>query len=301
MPADYPTINLPVQPTANQLVPSEGPKMLGPVILDWSTTLSYLVDLYVTMSQQKMSIIQTLYIDNSNNANPATVTTGIAGQAITCPAGVQGYFPALVPSQQAKFTIATSGMAGSTTIYFLNMPLPAMIWGNSTGGTQNVSDTILDALVQNGLFNNLPWVQVGGDKFKPTLRSGVALITKANNAPTNGAGGDVTIITGSPEFFIDGYEIYATGIIADATGGLVSVELVDNTTVIAEYPYIVPTSANAALAGLNVPIGRVDGWNYVSPNVASALKLRVQAASTYVLDAGSFYCVARVGLTALLG
>lgn len=69
--------------------------------------------------------IQTVYIDNSGNASPISLTLN-SGQTITCPANSQGYFP-LFSVNPPVIDFASNGGV-NVTVFFGNMPMPVGNW-----------------------------------------------------------------------------------------------------------------------------------------------------------------------------
>jgi hypothetical protein len=121
------------QAVFNALVPREGPKALAVSVPFASGSGPFTADLTLTQSQGYMSVVQGIYIDNSGNTNDVlNITCSGTGQTIAFPAGGQGYIP-LIVAKPSTFTFASEGTANVNAI-FLNVPVPAIIWGATTGG-----------------------------------------------------------------------------------------------------------------------------------------------------------------------
>lgn len=120
-------------PVFNALVPKEGPKALAINAPFTSQNSSFSIDLTLSQTQQYISVVQGLFVDNSLNADIVEISIGgNTGQVIKFPAGGQGYIPILA-SKPTNFVVSTQG-AVNVLFIFLNVPVPAIIWGDSTGG-----------------------------------------------------------------------------------------------------------------------------------------------------------------------
>jgi hypothetical protein len=110
----------------NQL-PEEGAKSI-PLLLDFTNTATWSVDLTNFQQLGYISMIQTVYIDNSSNGNPLSVIVGSnSGQVITAAPNTQGYYPVLCPNP-AQFTISTLQGSGLIPIQLINTPIPGPVW-----------------------------------------------------------------------------------------------------------------------------------------------------------------------------
>lgn len=141
----------------NSRIPPEGPRAVR-IPMDFSTVGAYVVDLTsLTQGQPApaMSYVQTVFIDNSNNANGLKIVTDTLQQPVIIPAQSQAYLPVLQPNNP-KLYVSTNAAADLTvTIYALNFPVSPAVWstvqtgGVVSGGKLQVQDAILDALVGN--------------------------------------------------------------------------------------------------------------------------------------------------------
>jgi hypothetical protein len=121
------TISVGTQQTtvANALVPKEGPKAVS-LQIDLTTQTGVIVDFTLAYMQQKLSAVQSAFVDNSGNQFPVTLTVDNPYQNIVCPALAQGSFP-LVAAIRPKITVASEG-AVVVPVIFLNVPIPAAVW-----------------------------------------------------------------------------------------------------------------------------------------------------------------------------
>jgi hypothetical protein len=140
----YPT------PIDNSKVPKEGPQSVA-INYDFSAGVqSYTTDMQLIKQQGKISMVQSVYIDNASNTQPVVLTVAGIGQQISVPANFQGIFPVLVTGQPV-FNVSSTGN-GKSNIYFCNVQQAAFMWQAiaiplNVGGTLAVSDAILDATV----------------------------------------------------------------------------------------------------------------------------------------------------------
>ncbi len=118
---------------SNVVLPPEGP-VIVPVELDFSADALIDIDGYQIVASGKLSYIQSVYIDNADNANDLTLTAGLTNQRIIAPAGSQGYYPIFlgVPPHCKAETVAVADL--KIKIYFANVPLMAGVWGSDAGG-----------------------------------------------------------------------------------------------------------------------------------------------------------------------
>lgn len=113
--------------TNTQQMPCEGPKGLK-IILDFSgTATNYLVDMLTIQQQNRLSLVQTLYIDLSGASHDLTVVIQGSGQVIVAKAGTQGYYAVLCPNPPVfNFTVGSTG--DIDTVYLLNVPVAGVVW-----------------------------------------------------------------------------------------------------------------------------------------------------------------------------
>lgn len=120
----------------NAQIPVEGPKALN-ALLDFTGGASQaFVDLTNQVQDgpnKQISYVQGLYVDNSLGTVDIICTMGGTQQTLRFPAGTQAYVPVL-----ANFfpTFLFSGKGNASPgiivpVYFLNVPIPAIVWGDS--------------------------------------------------------------------------------------------------------------------------------------------------------------------------
>lgn len=118
----------------------------------------YYVDTTQYTNKMQMKVVQTIFIDNSQNNGYVEVRNPLFNQAFALPAGYQGYFAILSSKiSGGKFYITSTGNQ-KAIISFLNCAMPIAAWAAtvqppSVGLPQAVADAILDATVQNNRQN----------------------------------------------------------------------------------------------------------------------------------------------------
>lgn len=145
-------------PTDNGGKAREGSKTLR-VDYDFSGgTQAYTTDIVQIKQQGKMSLLQSVYIDNVTGSNnqPVVLTVSGTNQSISVPANFQGVFPLFV-TDRAVFGVTSSGN-GKVSIFFQNFEVAPFMWQGiaiplNVGGTLAVADAILDATVSNNRVN----------------------------------------------------------------------------------------------------------------------------------------------------
>jgi hypothetical protein len=143
--------NLAIQPVDTGKTPPRGAKAV-PVNFDFSTGAIFDVDLTQLKNLGQIEIIQSIFIDNSQNNQAITVTVANTTQSIAVGPTSQGVYPILV-TDKAKFTVSSAGN-GKAQIQLINAALPPAQWASSAVqfnpvGTVQVQDAILDATVTN--------------------------------------------------------------------------------------------------------------------------------------------------------
>lgn len=163
--------------------PCEGPKVV-PIGCDFTQASSYLVDLKTLVQQNKISNVQALYVDNSDNAQPTTIIVNVQNQRIIIPAFSQAYLMLL--SNLPQMTISSSGTI-NVPIFALNFPVTNCVWnGASAAPATNVNVNNFPA-TQSVIIS--PTSSYAFDPFPGTAAANLAVTTvsaSAAIAPTAG-------------------------------------------------------------------------------------------------------------------
>lgn len=112
---------------ANVIVPPGGPKCV-PTRCDFSNVASIELDGSQIVQQGKIEYLQGVFIDNSKNLNPLSLTMSTTNQQIICPPKSQGYFSIMVPDPPV-ITAATTQVNGLVIpMFFYNVPIQSAVW-----------------------------------------------------------------------------------------------------------------------------------------------------------------------------
>lgn len=112
-------------PVFNAERPKEGPKAVG-VSCDFSASTTFTANFLLSQAQQQMSMIQSVFVDNSLNAHDVDISVDVINQLLKVPPNSQGYFPLLAP-KNTKLTLSSSGGV-KVDFIFINVPMPAACW-----------------------------------------------------------------------------------------------------------------------------------------------------------------------------
>ena len=123
-------LNLASIPIYDAQIPAEGPKAV-PINLDFTSGTgepSYTLDLNNFQTQGFISMVQTLFIDNSAGTQPIIVTvTAARGQILQAPPGSQGYYPILSPNP-AQLQFACSDTSNKAQVILINVGIAPGVW-----------------------------------------------------------------------------------------------------------------------------------------------------------------------------
>jgi hypothetical protein len=101
-------------------MPAEGPRCI-PLTLDFTLSLAYDLDYSNMQSRNFISMVQTIWVDNSLNAAVLEVTMVGTNQVIKVPAGIQRYYTVLQPNP-IKMSFASTG-AVVCQVILMNFPV----------------------------------------------------------------------------------------------------------------------------------------------------------------------------------
>lgn len=169
------------RPIRSAMTPPEGPKtvpVLIPVASNPSSDNTYVVDFGTFTNLAFISIVQSVFVDNTNGTQALTISAQGTGQTVSFPVGAQGYMPILAP-EKPVFTITAAGSV-DTVVQFINVPVPSGLWSSGssttiTGRMGGISKSIAPAaqpVVQAAAYTtgNLVGAKL---TFSNVVRSGV--------------------------------------------------------------------------------------------------------------------------------
>lgn len=159
----------------NGKAPAEG-RLCIPYTIDFTAQQSATIDLTnIQQMQQRISFVQTVFVDNSLNSQPVTLTMANTNQKLQVPANSQGYLPMALSLQNSIIVQTTGGIV--LPLQLFNFGIAPCVWSalspisGGTGGTLPVSDAILESTVSGGAINT----QVTGN-ISPTGASGTITV-----------------------------------------------------------------------------------------------------------------------------
>ena len=103
-----------------------------------------------------LSIVQTAFIDNSNNGSAITLAVNGSNQKLTCPPYSQGYFPIMLIGPTLSL-IAKSAGGVAVAISFLNVYAELSIWNVTAPGSVTGAVTVNGTVTlqpQGAVFTN---------------------------------------------------------------------------------------------------------------------------------------------------
>lgn len=140
------------------------------VLIDFALGASFQLDLSQVQSQGSIDSVQTLYIDNADNADALQIIFGLTNQRVIWPAGAQGYLPVLQGNPPVMVFSIASGTP-VVKVQCMNFFVPPGIW--YTNGVP-VDDLTLASVITNGAVNvNVaPNTVTGPDDATATITAG---------------------------------------------------------------------------------------------------------------------------------
>lgn len=283
-------------PQKNSLgaAPAEGP-MVVPVFVDFTAVTSYKLDLTYIQQQGRLSMIQTIYVDNSLNAQPITIITDTVNQSVRIPAYCQAYIPLAVTNKMA-ITLNSTG-AVVVPVHVLNVAMNAAVWvaGQnppvvSPTGAITVTDTILESGVVGGYYQAEQFEMASGGVLMPQA-AGTKLITGVLSATTA-----ATLFTGAPGFQLTNLQVFASPDAILGAAAKITVTAAESTVGnIAQGAAFLPTVAPTGLTGA-IPIINI-APKYTSKVTGTNLTLTLSAVPT----GGNVYYNAAYSLLPFIG
>lgn len=165
-------------------------------ILDFALQNPILLNLAFEIQSERIEFVQCLYVDNSSNPAPLTITFGGSGQVVIIPSGAQSYIPVLASMDNMQASVTTvvpnADNAPRVTLFYLNFPLPALVW--ATGANAAAGGTITDysANAPAHLANLIATVPINAGRNHIEVQNQAAVAIQA--VIDDGAGGNEAII-----------------------------------------------------------------------------------------------------------
>lgn len=114
-------------PIRNQQVlqGKKGP-MAARLVLDFSASPHYDLDMQNVQSTNQFDLCQTLWIDNADGGSNVTVTIAGSGQRIVAKAGSQGYYNVMCPN---PIRMGFDGAGGNPVMVdLIDVAIPGAVW-----------------------------------------------------------------------------------------------------------------------------------------------------------------------------
>lgn len=291
----------------NQKLPSSGPKAV-PFNFNFGSQNSYQIDLSLSTARNFVDLIQTVYIDNSGNNAPLYLSVGSPTiQQIIAPPLSQGFYSILLPDPPVMI-VACAGGDTSTSVLFLNVPIPPNVWYPISGtpsydgnGNLKTADQNLATVLVSGYMQSQEFGRGSGDALYPSFVDGTW-----TNASLSGATQTAYNVLGGPavgSFFLKGCDISLSGDAYLAAAGELTLtlyrgpDIADLTTAVAiakktiYLPGAIPASPQPT-----IPLFSFQGAQYHNATSATAfLHMGISAALAGGVLSGNFFG----GLTSL--
>jgi hypothetical protein len=185
----------------NGQVPREGPRAV-PLQLDFTATTTAEVDFTLGSAQSRISGVQAVWIDNTENSDDLVIVAQVTGQRLVIPANSQGSFP-VIGAIPPKFALSTGGGVIIESLW-LNVPIPANEWQASVSAVPSAPTNT--AVATGGtavpVFATMP--VNGGYVTNPYSAAESLFIDPINNADTvaPGAHGTTSELTAGQSYFV---------------------------------------------------------------------------------------------------
>ncbi len=112
---------------SNQSMPPDCQALVITFVADLTILTTFELDLTNQVLQGHVDLLQAVYIDNSANGSPMTITCQGNGYSVTKKAHTQGWHPMLIIPGQEVFEISTTGGV-RIPLQFINVPMPVGSW-----------------------------------------------------------------------------------------------------------------------------------------------------------------------------
>lgn len=174
-----------VYPIANGELPAENGRGMQ-VIVDWEVQngTPYTGDFYAAIENGAMSMVQSIFIDNSTVGNQVSFTLAGSNQTISIPANAQAILP-VFSAGTTGYTVTGGDFTNQTKLAFLNMPLPAAVWNSAaSGGAVQVQGQVSNAALSLQPNHPTTFYVSNGGALRTTIdsRDGLTTIASSSNA-----------------------------------------------------------------------------------------------------------------------
>jgi hypothetical protein len=117
-----------VSPVGFGYYPNEGPRCVS-AQYNWTSQAGFTEDLSGLVGRGVATTIQSVFIDNSGNSQPVTLTVNGTLQTLVVAGHSQGMFPLFFTGQPGFQLTTTAPIAAVTRLNLLNVPSNGASWG----------------------------------------------------------------------------------------------------------------------------------------------------------------------------
>jgi hypothetical protein len=257
-------------------VPKEGP-LAVPYTLDFTTQTQYLADLTAQQQQAKISMVQTIYVDNSLASVPLICVMSNSNQIIRVAPFSQAYIPVVLTNKLAIAFSSTSGLVIPAML--MNIAMNAYQWQSNGAPSYNgsgallVSDPALEAAVVSGYIQSREFYTAGDGSI---VANYAGTKTIQGLLTTTAA---ATLITGAPGWMLKTLTVAAMPNTTLAAAGILTATLAESGgSTIAVGDVFAPTAVPTGLTARQLMIN-LDNVNISSKIGTSNLTLQLSAAT----------------------
>lgn len=109
----------------NNLAPKDEPRVMFVAVPFSASVHSITEDFVLETTGGAIDNIQSMYVDNADNANAVTFLFKVTNQRVIVPANAQGYFA--IATQDASFKADCAGSL-PVNVHFFNVPMAGHVW-----------------------------------------------------------------------------------------------------------------------------------------------------------------------------
>lgn len=275
------------------VAPKEGP-MTIPLNIDFTAQSTYQFDATYVQQKAFLSMLQSIYVDNSLAGTPFVMQIATTNQIVRIPAFSEAYIPLPFTNKLALNFSSGSGLV--IPIQLMNVAMNAFVWSvnnppsTNGGGALIVTDPALEAGVVSGYYQSQEFSLVSGGAITGNVRGTKSITgTLASTAAT-------TIFTGAPGFVLKNLQVFASPNVTLGAGADITVTASESGVGnIAQGAVFIPTTVVTGLTAAQPIINKA--FDYTSKAGASNFQLTLSAVPT----AGTIYYNADYALQTFVG
>lgn len=140
--------------------PIEGPRTFSLSPLSLKAGVDFPINLLLELERKRISQIQGVYIDNSENTGTLTLRVVVTNQSLIVQPGFQAFFPVLSPNPPSF--VITSSADATIGLQLFNFPVQPMQWGAETVNTFSLDASNGIALNPNPFTGGNATIEIDG-------------------------------------------------------------------------------------------------------------------------------------------